>query len=216
MLLRILSLVLAFTIAMFGVLFLRAHSHQASQPTPKAVPPQSFAVPLILQENDGEHRTRRPAGPTPEAGTTSIPEFILKIDNQNGNADDFLVITEILDPGAIIPFHKHHNAEEVVIMEEGGATVAVGDKRAVAGPHSVVFIPRDTWVSIVNTGKIPIHFYALFSRQGFEEYLRARSVRPGERLTPLTPEELRHAADQGHAVYWDTSKSPYPPGVPHP
>ena len=47
-----------------------------------------------------------------------------------------------MNPGAMIPFHKHHNSEEVVIMEEGGATVTVGDKRAVTGPHAVVFIPR--------------------------------------------------------------------------
>ena len=38
-------------------------------------------------------------------------------------------------------------------VEEGGATVIVGDKRAVAGPRSIVFIPRDTWISTANTGK---------------------------------------------------------------
>ena len=211
---RRLSFFFAFTTATLGVLLVRAQNRAApAAPVAQNVPPP---IPSILQDNDGEHRLRRPAGLTPEAGTSSIPEFVLKIDKQNGNAEDFLVITEILSPGAIIPFHKHHNAEEVVILEEGGATVTVGDKRALAGPHSVVFIPRDTWVSIVNTGKISVHFYALFSRQGFENYLRARSVRPGELLVPLTPEELRRAADQGHAMYWDTSKGPYPPGVARP
>jgi gentisate 1,2-dioxygenase len=126
------------------------------------------------------------------------------------------VLTEILNPGAIIPFHKHHNAEEVLILEEAGAAVTVGDKRAVAGKHSIVFIPRETWVSVTNTGNSPIHLYALFSHQGFENFLRARSVRPGEPLTPLTPEEVRRAADEGHVMPWDTSKGPYPPGVPQP
>jgi len=167
---------------------------------------------LILQEGDGERRLRRPGGPT---GSGSVPEFIIKVDKQNGNAEDFYVGTEILNPGAMIPFHKHHNSEEVVILEEGGATVTVGDKRAVAGPHCIVFIPRETWVSITNTGTSPIHGYYLFSRQGFENFLRARSVRPGEPLTPLTPEEVRRAADEGHVMPWDTSKGPYPPGVPH-
>jgi mannose-6-phosphate isomerase-like protein (cupin superfamily) len=168
---------------------------------------------LILEENDGEHRLRRPGGPT---GSGSVPEFIIKIDKQNGNAEDFYVGTETLNPGAMIPFHKHHNSEEVVIFEEGGATVTVGDKRAVAGPRSIVFIPRETWVSITNTGNNPIHGYYIFSRQGFENFLRARSVRPGEPLTPLTPEEVRRAAEEGHVTPWDTSKGPYPPGVPHP
>ncbi len=170
-------------------------------------------TPLILQENDGEHRLRRPAGPP---GSGSVPEFIIKVDKQNGNAKDFYVGYEILKPGALIPFHKHHNSEEVVVLEEGGATVAVGDKRAVAGPHSIVFIPRDTWVSISNTGSSSIHLYALFSRPGFENFLRARSVRPGEPLTPLTPEEVRRAELAGHITAWDTSKGPFPPGVAHP
>jgi mannose-6-phosphate isomerase-like protein (cupin superfamily) len=171
---------------------------------------------LILQEADGEHWLRRPVGQTAAGGPAPIPEFIIKIDKQNGNAEDFLALTEILKPGAVIPFHKHHDAEEVLILEEAGATVTVGDKRTVAGPHSIVFFPRETWVSVTNTGSGPIHLYALFSRQGFEQYLRARSVRPGETLTPLTSEEVRHAVDEGHVTPWDTSKGRYPPGVPHP
>jgi mannose-6-phosphate isomerase-like protein (cupin superfamily) len=211
--LRYLSIFLAFTTATLGVLLVHAQSPQASQSTAASTPSPSPPTPLILQENDGEHRLRRPGGP---AGSSSVAEFIIKIDKQNGNAQDFYVGTEILGPGAMIPFHKHHNSEEVVFMEEGGATVTVGDKRAVAGPHSIVFIPRETWVSITNTGNSPIHLFAAFSRQGFENFMRARSVRPGEPLTPLTPEELRRAVEEGHVTPWDTSKGPYPPGVPHP
>ena len=213
MLLRTLSVVLAFTTATFGVLLLRARNHQASRSDATTAHNQSSAIPLILEENDGEHRLRRPGGPT---GSGSVPEFIIKIDKQNGAAEDFYVGYEILKPGAMIPFHKHHNSEEVVIFEEGGATVTVGNKRAVAGPHSIVFIPRETWVSITNAGSRPIHGYFAFSRQGFENFLRARSVLPGEPLTPLTPEEVRRAAEEGHVTPWDTSNGPYPPDVPHP
>jgi mannose-6-phosphate isomerase-like protein (cupin superfamily) len=209
--LRSLPFDLAFMTATCSVL-LRAQNHQA-QSDAESAHSQSSATPLILREGDGERRIRRPGGPT---GSGSVSEFIIKVDKQNGNAEDFYVGTEVMNPGAMIPFHKHHNSEEVVILEEGGATVTVGDKRAVAGPHSVVFIPRETWVSITNTGTTPIHLYALFSRQGFENFLRARSVRPGEPLTPLTPEEVRRAADEGHVTPWDTSKGPYPPRVPHP
>jgi mannose-6-phosphate isomerase-like protein (cupin superfamily) len=144
--------------------------------TTAAASTQSTAspTPLILEENDGEHRLRRPQGP---AGSKSVPEFITKIDKLNGNAQDFYVGYEILKPGGMIPLHKHHNSEEVVILEEGGATVTVGDKRSVTGPHAIVFIPRETWVSVANTGNSPIHLYGFFSHQGFENFLRARSVR---------------------------------------
>jgi len=78
----------------------------------------------------------------------------------------------------------HHNAEEILIQEQGGATVTVGDKRAVTGPHAVVFIPRETWVYLTNTGTESIHLYAFFSRLGFERFMRARSVPEASRRRP--------------------------------
>jgi mannose-6-phosphate isomerase-like protein (cupin superfamily) len=213
MLLRVFSIFVAFTTVTLGVLLLRAQNSHVLQSIAPSTQSSASPTPLILQENDGERRLRRPQGP---AGSESVPEFIIKIDKLNGNAEDFYVGYEILKPGGMIPFHKHHNSEEVVILEEGGATVTVGDKRSVTGPHAIVFIPRETWVSVANTGNGDIHLYGLFSRQGFENFLRARSVRPGEPLTPLTPEELRRATEEGHVTPWDTSKGPYPPGVPHP
>ena len=132
------------------------------------------------------------------------------------NAQDFFVLTETMVAGDAIPFHMHHNAEEILILEEGGATVTVGDKRAVASPHSIVFIPLETWVSVTNTGTQAIHLYALFSRQGFERYFRAASVPEGQPATPLAGEELTRLRALGHSTFWDTSKGPYPPGVAHP
>ena len=126
------------------------------------------------------------------------------------------MVTSIEPPGNVFPFHMHHNAEEILILEEGGATVTVGDKRAVAGPRSIVFIPRETWVSVAFTGTQPVHVYAFFSRQGFEQRLRAYSVLEGQPVTPLSPDERTRLRETGHATYWDTSKGPYPPGVPHP
>jgi mannose-6-phosphate isomerase-like protein (cupin superfamily) len=96
----------------------------------------------------------------------------------NGNAEDFYVGYEILKPGGMIPFHKHHNSEEVVILEEGGATVTVGDKRSIAGPHAIVFIPRETWVSVANTGNSPIHLYGLFSHQGLRIFFEREACAP--------------------------------------
>ena len=210
---RVLVMFLAITTTVLGVLLVRNQRAQAAQSTQTTAQTQQLPTPLILQEADGERRLRRPGGPT---GSGSVPEFFIKVDKQNGSAEDFYVGYEILKPGAMIPFHKHHNSEEVVIFEDGGATVTAGNKQGVAGPHSIVFIPRETWVSITNTGRSPVHGYFAFSRQGFENFLRARSVLPGEPLTPLTPEEVRRAAEEGHVTPWDTSNGPFPPGVPHP
>jgi mannose-6-phosphate isomerase-like protein (cupin superfamily) len=166
-------------------------------------------VPLILQEDDGDHLVHR-AGPL-----GGVP-FTIKVDDQFGNSEDFFVFAETLAPRQTIPFHKHHNAEEILLFEDSGASVIVGDRSGKADAHSLVFIPRNTWISATNTGSSPIHLLAIFSRHGFERYMRAISVKPGESPTPLTQDELTRLRSLGHATYWDTAKSPYPPGVAHP
>jgi quercetin dioxygenase-like cupin family protein len=185
---------------------------------PRSVVPQSATKssenppssrPLILQESDGEHLVRR-------AGPTGGWPFTIKLDGENGNTEDFVVLTETMAPGQIIPFHKHDNAEEILFLEEGGATVIVGDQRAVAGPRSIIFIPRDTWVSATNTSTQNIHLLAAFTRHGFEKYMRAQSVKQGETMIPISSDELTGLRALGHSMYWDTSKGPYPPGVAHP
>ena len=208
---RDLLLLLAFAIVVVAAVIVRARDEKRAAPQSAAASQSSSsATPLILQEGDGEHRVRRPGGANP-----AWP-FTIKVDGQNGNADDFFALTEIMFPGQTIPFHMHHNAEEILILEEGGATVTVGDKRAVTGPHAVVFIPRETWVSVTNTGTESIHLYALFSRLGYERHMRAQSVPEGQPATPMTADERARARASGHATYWDAAKGPYPPGVAHP
>lgn len=166
-------------------------------------------VPMILQEDDGDHLVHR-AGPL-----GGLP-LTIKLDGQFGKSEDFFVFAETLAPNQTIPFHKHHNAEEILLLEDSGAIVIVGDKSGKAGAHSLVFIPRDTWISATNKGNSPVRVLAIFSRHGFDAYMRAISAKPGEPLTPLSQDELTRLRSLGHATYWDTSKGPYPPGVAHP
>jgi quercetin dioxygenase-like cupin family protein len=149
-------------------------------------------------------------------GPTGGWPFTIKLDGQNGNTQDFFVFASTMAPGQTIPFHKHDNAEEILFVEEGGATVIVGDQRALTGPRSIVFIPRDTWISATNSSNHDIHELAIFSRHGYEQYMRALGAKQGEPMTPLSPDELTRSRALGHSMYWDTSKGPYPPGVAHP
>jgi mannose-6-phosphate isomerase-like protein (cupin superfamily) len=128
----------------------------------------------------------------------------------------FFRLHRSLAPGQKSPFHKHDNAEEILIFEEGGATVMVGDQRAVTGPRSIVFIPRDTWISATNSGQQSIHLVSVFSRRGFESYLRSIGVKPAQPMLPFSPDELPRLRALGHSMYWATSKGPYPLGVAHP
>lgn len=209
--LRSLAGFVAFTTATLGVFLVRAENPRALQPASPSTDSASSPRSLILQEGDGERRLRRPLAAN-EGQAHRVP-FTIKVDERNGHAQDFFVMTEIEPRGAVIQFHMHHNAEEILILEEGGATVTVGDKRAVAGPRSIVFIPRETWVSVAFTGTQPVHLYGLFSRQGFEQALRGISVPEGQPVTPLSLDQRAQLPGLGHATYWDTSKGLYPPGV---
>lgn len=180
-------------------------AHDGTMKTGKA----GAAIPMILQSGEGDQRIHR-AGPL-----KGVP-FAIKVDSQFGNSEDFFVFSETLAAGQTIPFHKHENAEELLIFQEQGAMVTVGNKRGLAGAESLVFIPRETWISAVNTSEKDIHLLAIFSRHGFESYMRAISVKPGEAILPLSPDELTKLRASGHAVYWDAAKGAYPPGVAHP
>ena len=205
------ALLLILTMALIAAdLLVRLHAYgQSSQSSAASSQPSARPQPLILQEGDGDHRVRR-------TGPNGGWPFTIKLDGQAGNAQDFFVLTETMAPGQTIPFHKHDNAEEILLFEEAGATVIVGDKRGVAGPRSVIFIPRDTWISATNAGAHDIHLTAVFSRQGFERYLRAASAKQGEPLAPMSRDELDRLRALGHSMYWDATKGPFPPGVAHP
>ena len=89
--LRSLAVFVAFTAAMLGVFFVLAENPRAPQPASPSTNSVSSPQSLILQANDGEHRVQFAAG-------RSFP-FIIKVDEQNGNAEDFFVFTEIGAPG---------------------------------------------------------------------------------------------------------------------
>jgi mannose-6-phosphate isomerase-like protein (cupin superfamily) len=204
------TLTLIFAVMAITAIFVYARERKAGQ--------KSFLIneqaagaptPLILQQGEGDQLIHR-AGPL-----KGLP-FTIKVDSQFGKSEDFFVFAEALAPKQTIPFHKHENAEEILLFQEAGASVIVGDKRGNAGANSIIFIPRNTWISATNIGTSDIHLLAVFSRHGFESYMRSISAKPGEPLTPLNQDELTRLRAIGHAVYWDTSKGAYPPGVAHP
>lgn len=204
------TLALALTVATItAALVLQAREGKES---PKLSRPELAAdspTPLILQEDDGDQLIHR-AGPL-----KGLP-FTIKVDGQFGGSEVFFVFTETVAPGQTIPFHKHENAEELLVFQEAGAAVIVGNKSGLAGSKSIVFIPRDTWISATNKGRNDVHLLAVFSRHGFESYMRSIGAKPGEPLVPLHQDELTRLRALGHAVYWDASKGAYPPGVAHP
>ena len=150
-------------------------------------------VPLILAANDGERRIWRHVG---------VP-FYLKIDRRNGGSPDLVVGMEDIPPGVAIPVHRHLAADEMIFIHHGNGIATVGERRGTITAGSMVYIPRDSRVTLQNTGAEPLSIVFVFSRPGFEELMRDASVADGEPVRPLGPDELAaiFAKHRVHTVY---------------
>src|SRR5262245_59518351 len=138
-------------------------------------------TPLILEKGEGERRIRRFVGNT--MGT--LP-FILKVDPNNGASQHLVVFAEDVPPGVSLPLHKHPSAEEILVLQSGKSRVHLGSMVREVGPGATVFIPPGTFISVDNIGTEPVSLVAIFSEPGFDEYMRAISVREGETSTPMS------------------------------
>jgi len=159
--------------------------------------------PLILKHDQGEVRVWRPlvSEPLAEQKLDKLTHFIIKVDRQLGGSPDFWFGTETLPPGGGIPYHRHLHEDEVLYIVSGSAHVHVGSLEGDARPGTIVFIPRDTWVSVQPNGKTPISLLFAFNAAGFDNYMRCESVPSGQRAQPVTVEEDQRCMKVGDVQY---------------
>jgi quercetin dioxygenase-like cupin family protein len=173
---------------LMAILLLASYcSPTAAGQSPAASPTGTTATPLALQPSDGEQRVRRP---TPGALSSITVPFILKVDERNGHAEDFVLLTEDIPPGQAIPAHYHPHSEEILFIHAGHGTAWLNGREAKLGPGTIIFMPRNTGARLLNDGTEPISLVAIFSRQGFDKFLRDVSVPAGEVAKPLSAEDL--------------------------
>lgn len=144
-------------------------------------------VALVLQEPDGERRVRRPR---PNADPVTLGAFTIKVDEKNGGSTDFFMGYEDLPPGARIRPHHHPRSGEILFIQKGSGVASLGSRSRRVGPGSTVFIPRNTQVSLQNTGSEPITLAFIFPGEGIGKYLRATSVPEGEFAKHLPAEDM--------------------------
>lgn len=157
-------------------------------------------TPLILEKDEGERRVWRPI-----EGVQGLPSlFILKVDPQSGGSSHLVFGTEDLPIGGKIEAHRHPGSDEILFLQNGLARVSLGDKVRDVHAGATVFIPADVRIAVFNLGKQPIHLIYVFSAPGFDEFMRAESVREGEKAAPLTKaEDAAILAKHAHAVVYE-------------
>jgi quercetin dioxygenase-like cupin family protein len=153
---------------------------------------------LILGPDEGEHLMRRWCYP-----------LTIKIDPARAGSKDFVAGTEDLAPGTGIPKHRHHHMEEIVIIQSGDVLAEIGDRQRRVGPGAMAFGPPNTWMSFQNVGTSVATVTWIFSRPGFETYVRATSVPVGQPVVPFTAAEL----DEIRKKYMDEIELAAPAGT---
>jgi mannose-6-phosphate isomerase-like protein (cupin superfamily) len=151
--------------------------------------------PTVLHKNDGDLRTRRPR----EGVASPATEFLLKFGPKTNGSKHLLIFTEELRPGAVIPKHRHHKEDEVILVQSGRAHVWLGDKEYDAEAGAMVFIPAGTWISLKNTGQEDVGLVSIWNEPAFEEMLLCGSVPKGQTSTPLSRDDVKNCYHHGDA-----------------
>jgi hypothetical protein len=109
--------------------------------------------------------------------------------------------TEDMTPLDEFPTHKHLGQDEILYIEKGTVHVHLGDQERDLRARGTVFIPAYTWVNVKNAGTETVNMVFVFSAPGFENYMRCDSVLANEKVTPLSLEEQKGCAQEGHVIY---------------
>lgn len=159
--------------------------------------------PLIVAQDQGETRVWRPVvSESPaEQKFDKLSAFIIKIDRQHGGSPDFWFGTETLPRGAGIPYHRHLHEDEMVYILAGSAHVHVGSLKGDAHPGTMVFIPRNTWVSLQPADKTPLSLLFAFNAPGFDRYMRCESAPLGKTSQVVSVEEDQRCTKIGDVQY---------------
>ena len=187
------------------VALLSSVAMSCSPPSPNSVPGgglsgTSAGRGLILQAADGERRVRRP--PPSSVATLAAP-LIIKVDRRQGGSPDFFVGYEEIPAGRAIAPHRHPDMDEILFVHRGTGHALVGGAEADVSAGATIYIPRDTRVSLRNTGAEPLTILFIFPNPVMAEYFRDFSVPEGDQAAPFTTEEFTslRARYQSHVVF---------------
>ena len=114
---------------------------------------------IIVREDEGEHiLTRR-----------KVP-ITVKISKAKHGIDNISFCMEDMIPGRKMRVHKHLNNDELIFIHKGEGTLTLDEETIEVKAGTVIFVPRDTWHGLDNTGQENLLMAFQYSPAGFEEY----------------------------------------------
>ncbi|HEY5748748.1 MAG TPA: cupin domain-containing protein [Chryseolinea sp.] len=114
---------------------------------------------IVVREEEGIHiLTRR-----------KVP-ITVKISKAKHGVEGISFCVEDMSPGRKMRIHKHLNNDELIFIHKGEGMLTLDEETIAVKTGDVVFVPRDTWHGLDNTGTENLHMVFQYSPAGFEEY----------------------------------------------
>jgi mannose-6-phosphate isomerase-like protein (cupin superfamily) len=150
---------------------------------------------IVVHENEGIHIL---------TGRRKVP-ITIKISKTKHGVDGISFCVEDQSPGRKMRIHKHLNNDELIFIHKGEGTLTLGEESIQVKTGDVVFVPRDTWHGLDNTGKENLLMVFQYSPAGFEEYFIENGTLVGMPDKVKTEEEYAIAEKKYGMVYKEPS-----------
>ena len=117
-----------------------------------------------------------------EVLTTEAPtsgKVAILVDPRNTGDTGLCTLMQTLDPGGVVPVHRHDAAEQVLFIVSGRGKASIADHDLDVCPGTVIHVPRRTWHGFSNTGDEPLQVLETTSPPGFQNAFREWSQLSG-------------------------------------
>ena len=116
----------------------------------------------MLQPGEGE---------TLKLGSPYAGDVVIKMDPEQVGGG-FAAGTQTLSPGTEIPVHRHLQADRVFFIHKGQGRALVDQQAMTVLPGMTLFVPRQTWHSLRNTGTGAFQVVWIAAPAGIERFFR--------------------------------------------
>jgi mannose-6-phosphate isomerase-like protein (cupin superfamily) len=165
-----------------------------------AVPKISFAKfkpgkGIVVRESEGVHIL---------TGRRKVP-ITIKISKSRNAIDNISFCVEDMLPGRKMRVHKHLNNDELIFIHKGEGTFTLDEEVMNVKTGDLVFVPKDTWHGLENTGNENLQMMFQYSPAGFEEYFMENGTLVGMAPKERTKEEYA-ATEKKYGMVYKTNE----------
>ena len=130
-------------------------------------------------------------------GPPAAGEVIIKVDSRQEGAP-FAAGTETLLPGVEIPSNRHLDRSQVLFIHKGQGRVTLDGQSMTVVPGTTIFVPKQSWWSLRNTGTGLLQFAWVSEPGGVEEFFRELSrAETSAELAAVQEIAQRHGMELG-------------------